>query len=417
MILRGLLASLLGLSLCAQERPLVLRAARLLDVRTGKVSSPGQVWVKDGRIQAGTPPAEAQVLDLGDRTLLPGLIDCHTHLLFRAGLGELGHLKRSRGAQVIDGVVNARKVLEAGFTTVRDVGASAFGDLALREAIAQGQVPGPRMLASGPALSITGGHGDLNGFPPHLHAEGENLVDSPDEARRAVREWRKRGVDLIKLHATGGVLSNHDDPAAPSFSPAEFRTIVEEAQRRGMDVCAHAHGDGGILEATRAGVRSIEHGSLLSPATAKEMKARGTFLIPTLFALESILLPGNPYRFPEGSLAKAQALLPLRRAGFKAALEAGVPIAYGTDIGVFEHAQVARDFRHLVDYGMTPLQAIQSATVEAARLLRLEAEIGGLEAGRVADIIAVDGDPLKDITTLERVAFVLKDGRIVRQGP
>ena len=416
MILRCLLVSLLGLALCAQERPLVLKAARLLDVRTGKVETPGQVWVKDGRIQPGAPPAGAETLDLGDRTLLPGLIDCHTHLLIPAGLGELGYLKRSQGALILDGVVNARKVLQAGFTTVRDVGASAgFGDVALREAIARGDVPGPRLLVAGPALSITGGHGDLNGFPPHLHTQDEHIVDSPDAARHTVREWRKRGVDLIKIHATGGVLSNHDDPAAPSFSPAEFKAIVDEANRRGMDVCAHAHGDAGILEATVAGVSSIEHGSLLSPATAREMKARGTFLVPTLYALESILLPGNPYKVPQGSLIKARAILPLRRAGFKAALEAGVPIAYGTDIGVFEHGQVAMDFRYLVSYGMTPLQAIQSATVTAARLLRLEAEIGTLEAGRTADIIAVDGDPLKDITTLEQVRFVLREGRIARR--
>jgi imidazolonepropionase-like amidohydrolase len=418
MILRGLFASLLCVALCGQERPLLLKAARLLDVRTGKVEAPGRLWVKDGRVQPGPPPADAETLDLGDRTLLPGLIDCHTHLLSPAGLGELGYLKRSQGALLLDGVVNARKVLEAGFTTVRDVGASAgFGDVALRDAIARGDIPGPRMLVAGPSLSITGGHGDLNGFPPHLHTGDEHIVDSPDQARHVVREWRKRGVDLIKLHATGGVLSNHDDPGAPSFSPVEFKAIVEEANRRGMDVCAHAHGDAGILEATLAGVRSIEHGSLLSPATAREMKARGTFLVPTLYALESILLPGNPYHFPEGSIAKARTILPLRRAGFKAALEAGLPIAYGTDIGVFEHRLVAMDFRYLVDYGMTPLQAIQSATVVAARLLRLDSEVGTLEAGRAADIIAVDGDPLKDITTLERVPFVLKGGRVVHRVP
>ncbi len=418
MILRCFLASLFSLALAAQDRPLVLKAARLLNVRTGKVESPAQLWIKNGRIQPGTPPVDAETLDLGDRTLLPGLIDCHTHLLIPAGLGELGYLKRSQGALVLDGVVNARKVLEAGFTTVRDVGASAaFGDVALRDAIARGDIPGPRLLVAGPALSITGGHGDLNGFPPHVHTGDEHLVDSPDQARHAVREWRKRGVDLIKIHATGGVLSNHDDPGAPSFSPPEFRAIVEEANRRGMDVCAHAHGDAGILEATLAGVRSIEHGSLLSPATAREMKARGTFLVPTLYALESILLPGNPYRFPEGSLAKARTILPLRRAGFKAALDAGVPMAYGTDIGVFEHGQVAADFRYLVSYGMTTLQAIQSATLVAADLLRLGSELGTLESGHAADIIAVDGDPLKDISTLERVRFVMKSGVTVRKTP
>ncbi len=416
MIPRCLFVGLFSLALCAQERPLILEAARLLDVRTGKMEAPARLWVQHGRIQAGTPPADAETLDLGDRTLLPGLIDCHTHLLIPAGIGELGYLKRSQGDLILAGVVNARKVLEAGFTTVRDVGASAeFGDVALRDAIARGDIAGPRMLVAGPALSITGGHGDLNGFPPHVHTHAENIVDSPDAARHTVREWRKRGVDLIKIHATGGVLSNHDDPGAPSFSPVEFKAIVEEANRRGMDVCAHAHGDVGILEATWAGVRSIEHGSLLSPATAKEMKARGTFLVPTLYALESILLPGNPYQVPEGSLAKARAILPLRRRGFQVALEAGVPIAYGTDIGVFEHAQVAADFRYLVSYGMTPLQAIQSATLVAAELLRLGGEIGSLDPGHRADIIAVEGDPLKDISTLERVRFVMKDGKVVRK--
>ena len=416
MLLRCLLASLFSLALCAQERPLILKAAHLLDVRNGKVESPARLWLQNGRIQAGAPPAGADTLDLGERTLMPGLIDCHTHLLIPAGIGELAYLKRSQGDLLLDGVVNAHKVLEAGFTTVRDVGASAgFGDVALRNAIARGDILGPRMLVAGPALSITGGHGDLNGFPPHLHMDTENIVDSPDQARRTVREWRKRGVDLIKIHATGGVLSNHDDPVAPSFSQAEFRAIVEEASRRGMDVCAHAHGDAGILEATLAGVRSIEHGSLLSPATAREMKARGTFLVPTLYALESILLPGNPYKVPEGSIAKARAILPLRRAGFKAALDAGLPIAYGTDIGVFDHGQVAADFRYLVSYGMTPLQAIRSATFVAADLLRLGSEIGSLEPGHQADIIAVDGDPLRDITTLERVRFVMKEGKTVRK--
>jgi imidazolonepropionase-like amidohydrolase len=418
MMLRSLLAGLLALALQAQEKPLILKAARLLNVRTGKLEVPGLLWIQKGRIQAGAPPAGAATLDLGDRTLLPGLIDCHTHLLFPAGLGELGYLKRSQGALVLDGVVNARKVLEAGFTTVRDVGASAgFGDVALRDAIARGDIPGPRMLVAGPALSITGGHGDLNGFPPQVHVGDDHIVDSPDAGRRAVREWHKRGVDHIKLHATGGVLSNHDDPGAPSFSPPEFKAIVEEARRRGLDVCAHAHGDAGILEATLAGVRSIEHGSLLGLATAREMKARGTFLVPTLYALESILLPGNPYKVPEGSLAKARAILPLRKAGFKVALDAGLPIAYGTDIGVFEHGQVAADFRYLVSYGMTPLQAIQSATLVAADLLRLGGEIGSLEAGRAADVIAVEGDPLTDISALERVRFVMKDGKVFLRNP
>jgi len=413
--LTGLL-SLMAVGLWAQDHAVVIKAARMLDVRTGKLSAPARLWVKDGRIQAGEAPAGAQVVDLGDRTLLPGLLDCHVHLTIQAGLSEIERLKHAKASQVIDGVVNARKVLLAGFTTVRDCGSGTnFGDVALRDAIASGAIEGPRLLVSGGALSITGGHGDSNGFPCDIHFDQSNVVDSPDQALRTVREWRKRGVDQIKIMATGGVLSNHDDPGAPSFSAEEFRAIVQEANRRGMDVCAHAHGDQGILEATLAGVRSIEHGSLLSPATAVEMKKRGTFLVPTLFALESILLPGNPLHIPEGSLAKARAILPLRRAGFKATLDAGIPVAYGTDIGVFPHEQVAADFRYLVSYGMTPLQAIQSATLTAARLLRLEDRAGTLQPGHWADIIAVDGNPLEDVTILERVRWVMKDGRVIKK--
>ncbi len=403
------------LPLGAQTRPTVLKAARMLDVRTGKIIAPASLWMKEGRIQSGPAPSDAEVIDLGDRTLLPGLIDAHTHLLFRPGRGELASIKDTSFDRFVFGIVNARNMLGAGFTTVRDLGTStAFGDVALREAIQHGDVEGPRLLAAGPALSITGGHGDVNGYPLDVHFDKSNLVDSPEAAVRTVREWKKRGADWIKIHATGGVLSNHDDPGAPSFSPLEFKAIADEARRRGMDVAAHAHGDQGIREAVEAGVRSIEHGSLMSAATAQVMKQKGAFLVPTLWALESILQPGNPLRIPEGSLAKARALMPLRRAGFKTALDAGVKIAYGTDAGVFDHREATKDFRLLVDYGMTPLQALQSATLVAAELLRMEKDLGSLEAGHLADVVAVEGDPLKDVAVLERVVFVMKEGRVYK---
>ncbi|HET6331245.1 MAG TPA: amidohydrolase family protein [Holophagaceae bacterium] len=400
-------------ALSAQDHAIVLKAARIFDSKTGRLASPGQVWVKDGRIQPGAPPADAEVVDLGDRTLLPGLIDCHVHLTGKAGLDEISQLKESKADKLLDGVVNARKVLEAGFTTVRDCGSDTeFGDVSLRNAIARGELEGPRMLVSGPPFSITGGHGDTNGFPGDIRFDESNIVDSPEQAVAKVREWRKRGVDQIKIMATGGVLSNNDDPGAPSFSPEEFKAFVDEAARRGTYVCAHAHGDAGIRAAVEAGVRSIEHGSLMSPETARLMKQKGTFEVPTLYALESIVEPGNPLHVPAGSVAKARALMPQRRAGFKAALDAGVTIAYGTDIGVFDHARAAADFPLLVSYGMTPAQALQTATLNASQLLRLDKEIGTLEPGKAADIVAVDGDPLVNINTMLAVPFVMKGGKV-----
>ena len=245
------LLALLSLSLAAGDHPLLLKAARLLDVKTGRWVTPAQVLVVEGRIAGGPVPPDAEVMDLGDKTLLPGFIDCHTHLLGRAGLSEVESLKRSEVADVLDGVLNARKVLHAGFTTVRNVGGPEnFGDVDLRDAIARGDLEGPTMLVAGPALSITGGHGDHNGYAPEITFAHGSLVDSPEQGVRIVREWRKRRVDLIKLMATGGVMSNLDDPGVPSFSQAEVKAIVDEARRRGLDVAAHAHGDQGILEAT-----------------------------------------------------------------------------------------------------------------------------------------------------------------------
>jgi len=304
----------------------------------------------------------------------------------------------------------------AGFTTCRDGGGGELVDLGLRDAIAAGEAVGPRMQVSTWSLSMTGGHGDpTNAVNYHwCYDLASGVADGVDEVRKKVRFNVQQGADLIKFHATGGVLSPGDDPKHTGYTLDEMRAVVEEANRLGRPVAAHAHGKEGILWASLAGVRSIEHGSYMDDEAARTLKKNGTWYVPTLYVIEPIIAPGNPLHIPEESLAKARVVKDQMRRAFRSALKAGVRIAFGTDAGVFPHGDQAREFKIYVDEGMSPMQAIRSATGDAAELMGWERKVGAVERGRYADLVAVSGDPLRDITELERVKWVMKGGEVVK---
>ncbi len=401
------------------SRTIVIHAGRVLDVKTGKMLSDQMLVIEGGKIvsiggSAETKaPADAVRIDLANATLLPGLIDAHTHLTMdpRFGYERLGV---SIPREALTGAKNARLTLEAGFTTVRNVGADGYSDVALRDAINAGDVPGPRMLVSGPALSITGGHCDNNLLPYEYHASGYGVADGIAAVQHKVRENIKYGSDLIKVCATGGVLSKGDDPQASQYTLEEMKAIVADAHRLGRKVAAHAHGAQGILWASQAGVDSIEHGSYIDDAAIAEMKRNGTYLVPTLYLGDWFLENAEANHVPDFLLAKAKAVMPAARKNLSHAFASGVKVAFGTDAAVYPHGLNAHEFGLMVKLGLTPLQAIQAATVNAADLLGWAGKVGSLEPGSCADIIAVDGDPLKDVTTLERVKFVMKSGEVVK---
>jgi imidazolonepropionase-like amidohydrolase len=316
--------------------------------------------------------------------------------------------------ETLIGAKNARVTLQAGFTTVRNVGASGYTDVALRDAINAGDVPGPRMLVSGPALSITGGHCDNNLLPFEYHAVSDGVADGIAAVQHKVRENIKYGSDLIKVCATGGVLSKGDDPQASQYTLEEMKAIVADAHRLGRKVAAHAHGAQGILWASEAGVDSIEHGSYIDDAGIAQMKKNGTYLVPTFYLGDWFLENAERNHVPDFLLSKAKAVMPAARQNIAHAITSGVKVAFGTDAAVYPHGLNAHEFAVMVKLGLTPLQAIQAATVNAADLLGWSGKVGSLEPGAWADIIAVDADPLKDVTTLERVKFVMKGGEIIR---
>jgi imidazolonepropionase-like amidohydrolase len=400
-------------------RSVVIHAGHMLDVKTGKLLSDQTLVIEDGKIvsigdSAGAKaPTNALRLELPNATVLPGLIDAHTHLTMdpKFGYEELGV---SIPRQALIGAKNARVTLEAGFTTVRNVGADGFTDVALRDAINAGDVPGPRMLVSGPLLGITGGHCDNNLLPYEYHAEGYGVADGIAAVQHKVRENIKYGADLIKICATGGVLSKGDDPQASQYTLEEMKAIVADAHRLGRKVAAHAHGAQGILWASEAGVDSIEHGSYIDDAGIAEMKKNGTYLVPTLYLGDWFLENAEKNHVPDFYLAKAKAVMPVARKNIAHAFASGVKVAFGTDAAVYPHGLNAHEFAVMVKLGLTPLQAIQAATVNAADLLGWPGKVGSLEPGAWADIVAVDGDPLKDVTTLERVKFVMKGGEVVK---
>jgi len=418
----ALLFSLIALLGWAEPaKPILLRAGQMLDVKSGQLIQQPRLLIVDGKIKTLAPDEAAtqgaEVIDLGNLTLLPGLIDMHTHLTFSPEDIGYSSVAVSVPREALKGARNARVTLEAGFTAVRNVGANGYADVALRDAIDAGDVPGPRVVASGPALGITGGHCDDTLHAPEYKIVGEGVADGVDAVRRKTREVIKYGADVIKICSTGGVLSFRDDPKASQYRLEEMKAIVEEAHRLGRKVAAHAHGGDGIKLAVLAGVDSIEHGSYIDDESIRLMKEHGTYLVPTLFLGDWFLANAEKLRFPLPLVAKARVVVPEARKNVARAFRAGVKIALGTDSAVYPHGLNAGEFAVYTQLGLSPLQSIQSGTIEAARLLGKEQELGSLEAGKYADLIAVGGDPLKDITELQRVRFVMKGGVVYLNKP
>lgn len=416
--------SLAHLALVFQASPapaapptVVVRAARMVDVKAGKLVERPQIVVRDRKIvSVGTvgdaAPAGAEVLDLGDLTLLPGLIDCHTHLASTIS-GDFVHRSVHEGAPdaALRGAKHARLTLLAGFTTVRDVGSSDFVDVALMHAVERGDIDGPWIFPAGHAVGITGGHGDETGFRPGILVQdpAHGVADGPDECVRAVREQLKYGAKVIKVMATAGVLSFEDSVGAQQLSDQELRAIVEEAERHGVKVAAHAHGAAGILAAVRAGVASIEHGSTLTDEIMDAMIERGTYLVPTAYIRERF----DVATLPDKLRAKAETIFPKADESLRKAIARGVKVAYGTDAAVIPHGENGHEFGTYVRFGMKPDEAIRTATVNAADLLGV-ADRGSIAPGMLADLIAVAGNPLADVETLAHVRWVMHGGRVVR---
>jgi imidazolonepropionase-like amidohydrolase len=416
---------LLGIPLRAQEtktppKTIALKAAHLIDTKAGRVLEQQVVLVVGERIEkVGSAkemqvPAGVTVIDLGSATLLPGLIDAHVHLTGDPEQSGYKSLGISVPRQTLTGAKNARLTLEVGFTTVRNVGAASYSDVALRDAINAGEIPGPRMLVSGPALGSTGGHCDENLLAPEFAHHDEGVADGVPAVLAKTREVIKYGADVIKFCASGGVFSKGDLPGTEQYSPAEMSALVEEAHRQGRKVAAHAHGAQAITDAAKAGVDSIEHGSLIDDEGIRAMKEHGTYLVADIYNDDFILGLGKQYGFTDEMLEKEHMVGRQQREGFRKAAQAGVKIAFGTDAGVYPHGGNAKQFAYMVKYGLTPIEAIQSATVNAADLLGWSDRVGCIEPGKFADLIVVESDPLKDITVLERIKFVMKGGQIVK---
>lgn len=404
----------------AAEPALALRAARVLDVRAGRVLRDATVLIEDGRIVAvgadvSVPPG-ASVRELGDATLLPGLIDGHVHLTVDARDSAWDTaVGRSTAAQALTGAASARRSLRAGFTSVRNVGANNYSDVALRDAIARGEVPGPRVQAAGIFIGMRGGHCDTNLLAPEFRHFDPGVADGPWEVRARVREAAKFGVDLIKFCASGGVTTRGDQPETPEYTDEEMAALVDEAHRLGRKVAAHAHGAAAIKAAIRAGVDSVEHASLVDAEGLRLAREHGTWLVMDLYNGDYIEAEGRKSGMLPEALEKNRRITQAQRDNFRRALAAGAPLAFGTDAGIYPHGDNALQFAYMVEYGMTPAQAIRAATLDAATLLGIADQVGTLETGKLADVIAVAGDPLADVARLREVLLVVRDGRIVHE--
>ncbi|MBZ5652324.1 MAG: amidohydrolase family protein [Acidobacteriia bacterium] len=385
------------------------------------------IAVEDERIKSVASAADikippgAKVIDLSQATVLPGMIDCHTHLGSRADrYNEIYNFKSTPFDHAFSAVVNARKTLEAGFTSVRDVGSDPFLAVDLRNSINEGYLAGPRVVASGPGISITGGHGDLNNFSPQTRVmmfpeeRDFQIADSADEVRHVIRAQEKYGVDVIKILATGGVLSRGDSPGAAQFTFEELKAAADTAHMGGRKIAAHAHGTEGIKNAIRAGIDSIEHASLIDDEGIRLAKEHGTYLVMDIYNDDYILNEAPKYGLPTENLDKERMVGRLQRENFRKAFQAGVKMAFGTDAGVYPHGDNAKQFFYMVKYGMTPAQAIRAATSSAADLIGRAKDVGTIEAGKYADIIAVNADPLADVRALEHVDFVMKGGVVYK---
>ena len=425
-VLFGVVMILMFGAMPAQAQRTVVHCGMLIDPGVSATPMAQRTLIVEGRrvatVEEGfsTPRATDQVVDLRDSYCLPGLIDMHVHLSgeSRKG-GYIDRFRLSPPVQALKASQYARTTLLAGFTTVRDVGAGEGLSLALRRAIASGWITGPRMFVAGNSLSISGGHGDgTNGYREDIMGvpgEAEGIVDGVPSAIRATRIVIKRGADLIKITATGGVLSLQGDGTGAHFKEEEIRAIVETARDHGRKVTAHAHGDEGMQRAVRAGVASIEHGTYMSEATMQMMKQRGTYLVPTITAGKSVAdSAGIAGYYAPVVTKKALEVGPVMQGTFAKAYQAGVPIAFGTDAGVFRHGRNWKEFVYMVEAGMPPLEALRSATYNAADLLGQLDHLGTLETGKLADIVAVPRNPLDDVAVMEDVSFVMKDGRIYK---
>src|SRR6202162_73506 len=421
---------LLLAGMCGAQTPkttapaeIVIHAGKVLDIRTGNYLTDQLIWIEGDRIKAigkaadisSQVPADAKTIDLSNSTVLPGLIDCHTHLTYTPYMAGPTGLHISYPRQALIGAHNARVTLEAGFTTVRNVGANGYSDIALRDSIKAGEVIGPRIIASGPALSITGGHADENFLAPQFNFSSDGVADGVDGVTAKVRENIKYGADVIKFMATGGVLSEGDNPALAQYSPEEMKAIVDTAHGLGRKVAAHAHGAGGIKYAVLAGVDSIEHGSYINNEDIQLMKQHGTYLVPTIWLGDWLLENYQKLGLTPNVVEKMKIVMPIARQNVAHAFQSGVKVAFGTDAAGYPHGMNAREFAVMVKLGMTPLGSIQAATVNAADLLGWSDRVGTLEAGKFADIIAVDGDPVADVRVLENVRFVMKGGEVIKQ--